>query len=68
MIKNIKDGSLAEKSGLKIDDVIVELDSKLVEDNLRYRQIIFSHREDLKSLKAKIYRDGSEKEVKLKLK
>lgn len=68
VIKQIDTDSLGEKSGLKTDDVIVELDGKLIEDNLRYRQIIFSHREDLKTITAKIYRDGELKEVKIKLK
>lgn len=53
------------KIRLEKDDVIVELDGKTVEDNLRYRQIIFSHKDDLKTLTAKIYRNGSEKISKL---
>ncbi|WP_270246788.1 S1C family serine protease [Staphylococcus capitis] len=65
LINDVKENSLGEKSGLKKDDVIVELDGKTVEDNLRYRQIIFSHRDDLKTLTAKIYRNGTEKILKL---
>lgn len=68
LINDVKENSLGEKSGLKKDDVIVELDAKTVEDNLRYRQIIFSHRDDLKTLTAKIYRNGTEKNIKIKLK
>jgi len=68
LINDVKENSLGEKSGLKKDDVIVELDGKTVEDNLRYRQIIFSHRDDLKTLTAKIYRNGTEKNIKIKLK
>lgn len=64
LINDVKENSLGEKSGLKKDDVIVELDGKTVEDNLRYRQIIFSHRDDLKTLTAKIYRNGTEKNIK----
>lgn len=60
-METLKKNGLGEKSGLKKDDVIVELDGKTVEDNLRYRQIIFSHKDDLKTLTAKIYRNGSEK-------
>lgn len=68
LVNDIKENSLGEKSGLKKDDVIVELDGKTVEDNLRYRQIIFSHRDDLKTLTAKIYRNGTEKTIQIKLK
>lgn len=68
LINDVKENSLGEKSGLKKDDVIVELDGKTVEDNLRYRQNIFSHRDDLKTLTAKIYRNGTEKNIKIKLK
>lgn len=68
LINDVKENSLGEKSGLKKDDVIGELDGKTVEDNLRYRQIIFSHRDDLKTLTAKIYRNGTEKNIKIKLK
>lgn len=67
-VNDVKENSLGEKSGLKKDDVIVELDGKTVEDNLRYRQIIFSHRDDLKTLTAKIYRNGTEKTIQIKLK
>ncbi|SUM32377.1 serine protease [Staphylococcus gallinarum] len=52
----------------KKNDVIVELDGKDVEDNLRYRQIIFAHKDDLKTLPAKIYRDGKVKDINIKLK
>lgn len=68
LVNDVKENSLGEKSGLKKDDVIVELDGKTVEDNLRYRQIIFSRRDDLKTLTAKIYRNGTEKTIQIKLK
>lgn len=68
VIGEVKENSLGEKSGLQKNDVIVELDGKEVEDNLRYRQIIFSHKDDLDTLPAKVYRDGKVKDIKLKLK
>lgn len=64
----VKPNGLADKSGLQKNDVIVKLDGKQVEDTLRYRQIIFSHKNDLKTLSAQIYRDGKLKNIKLKLK
>lgn len=67
-IGDVKKNSLGEKSGLQKNDVIVELDGKELEDNLRYREIIFNHKDDLKTLPAKIYRDGKEKDIKIKLK
>ncbi|MBU6132203.1 trypsin-like peptidase domain-containing protein [Staphylococcus xylosus] len=68
LIGNVKDDSIGEKSGLQKNDVIVELDGKEVEDNLRYRQIIFSHKDDLKTLTAKVYRDGKVQDINIKLK
>ncbi|AVL76326.1 S1C family serine protease [Staphylococcus ureilyticus] len=68
LVGDVKKDSLGEKSGLQKNDVIVELDGKALEDNLRYRQIIFNHKDDLKTLSAKIYRDGKEKDIKIKLK
>src|SRR5699024_693893 len=55
-IGEVKKDSLGDKSGLQKNDVIVELDGKELEDNLRYRQIIFNHKDALKTLPAKIYR------------
>lgn len=68
LIGDVKENSLGEKSGLQKNDVIVELDGKEIEDNLRYRQVIFSHKDDLQTLPAKIYRDGKLKDIKIKLK
>ncbi|MCD8839446.1 S1C family serine protease [Staphylococcus arlettae] len=68
VIDEVQENSLAEKSGLQKNDVIVELDGKELEDKLRYRQIIFSHKDDLDTLPLKIYRDGKVKDIKLKLK
>ena len=34
------------QSRFKKGDVIVELDGKKIEDNLRYRQVIYSHYDD----------------------
>nr|WP_242688967.1 S1C family serine protease [Staphylococcus simiae] len=68
VIKDVDSKSLAQKAGLKKDDVIVELDEKLIEDDLRFKQVLFSHKYNLKPLTVKIYRDGNEKEITLKLK
>lgn len=68
VVDQVDNNGLADQSGLKKGDVITELDGKLLEDDLRLRQIIFSHKDDLKSITAKIYRDGKEKEINIKLK
>lgn len=68
VVDQVDNSGLADQSGLKKGDVITELDGKLLEDDLRFRQIIFSHKDDLKSITAKIYRDGKEKEINIKLK
>ncbi|HDB6973371.1 TPA: trypsin-like peptidase domain-containing protein [Staphylococcus aureus] len=68
VVDQVDNNGLADQSGLKKGDVITELDGKILEDDLRFRQIIFSHKGDLKSITAKIYRDGKEKEINIKLK
>ncbi|SUM27178.1 S1C family serine protease [Staphylococcus epidermidis] len=68
LISEVKENGLGDKSGLKKGDVIVELDGKKIEDNLRYRQVIYSHYDDQKTITAKIYRNGAEKNIKIKLK
>ncbi|HCX0866077.1 TPA: trypsin-like peptidase domain-containing protein [Staphylococcus aureus] len=68
VVDQVDNNGLADQYGLKKGDVITELDGKLLEDDLRFRQIIFSHKDDLKSITAKIYRDGKEKEINIKLK
>ncbi|HLR18471.1 MAG TPA: trypsin-like peptidase domain-containing protein [Staphylococcus sp.] len=68
LVGEVKKNSTGEKSGLQKNDVIVELDGKELEDNLRYRQVIFNHKDDLNTLPAKIYRDGKLKDIKIKLK
>lgn len=50
LIGEVKENGLGDKAGLKKGDVIVELDGKKIEDNLRYRQVIYSHYDDQKQL------------------
>lgn len=68
LIGEVKENGLGDKAGLEKGDVIVELDGKKIEDNLRYRQVIFSHYDNQKTITAKIYRNGAEKNIKIKLK
>ncbi|MCL7601190.1 S1C family serine protease, partial [Staphylococcus aureus] len=41
VVDQVDNNGLADQSGLKKGDVITELDGKLLEDDLRFRQIIF---------------------------
>ncbi len=50
VVDQVDNNGLADQSGLKKGDVITELDGKLLEDDLRFRQIIFSHKDDLKTI------------------
>ncbi|WP_412519963.1 S1C family serine protease [Staphylococcus simulans] len=68
LVREVNHNSPGDKAGLKTGDIIVELDGKKIEDNLRYRQIVFEHQADLKSLSAKIYRNGKLKSITIKLK
>lgn len=68
VVRAVKDSSIAEKAGLKPDDIIVKLGGTKIEDSLRYRQIIFEHKDDKKPLSAKIYRNGKLKDITIKLK
>ena len=68
LVKKLKDDGLGKKSGLKISDVIVELEGNTLKDNLQYRHILFNHRQDLKTLSAKIYRDGNIQDIEINLK
>lgn len=68
VVQDVKANSIAANSGIQKNDVIVSLDGKLIEDNLRYRQVIYNHREDLKTLDTKVFRNGQEENIKLKLK
>ncbi|PTI96944.1 S1C family serine protease [Staphylococcus simulans] len=68
VVREVNQNSPGEKAGLKTGDIIVELDGKKIEDNLRYRQIVFEHQADLKPLSAKIYRNGKLKSITIKLK
>ena len=68
VVREVNHNSPGEKAGLKTGDIIVELDGKKIEDNLRYRQIVFEHQADLKPLSAKIYRNGKLKSITIKLK
>ena len=65
-IKSIEDFSAAEKAGLKAGDVIVEVEGKSVKTMDELNEIKNSHQIG-DTLKLKVNRDGSEKEITLTL-
>lgn len=65
-VKSVEDFSSAEKGGLKAGDVIVEADGKSIKSMDELNQIKNSHQIG-DTMKLKINRDGSEKELTLTL-
>ena len=66
IITDIIPGSPAEEAGLKSDDVILELDGKKIKNYLTFRNAIALLRPGTK-IKLKIFREGKEETVKLKI-
>ena len=65
-IITVDEFSAAEKAGLKIGDVIIEADGKKIKTMNELNEIKNTHSIG-DSMKLKIYRDGSEKEITLVL-
>lgn len=65
-VKSVDDFSAAEKAGLKIGDVIIEADGKKITTMDELNEIKNSHKIG-DELKIKVSRDGSEKELTIKL-
>ncbi|MDK3788381.1 PDZ domain-containing protein [Staphylococcus pseudintermedius] len=53
---------------MKKGDVIVELDSKPIKDNLAYKQKLTQHIDQQKPVKLKVLRENEVKEISFKLK
>lgn len=68
IVRKISDNSPAKNSGLKKGDVIVELDSKPIKDNLAYKQKLIQHIDQQKPVKLKVLREDEVKEISFKLK
>ena len=65
-VKSVEDFSSAEKGGLKSGDVIIEADGKSIKSMDELNEIKNSHQIGV-TMKLKINRDGSEKEITLTL-
>ena len=65
-VKSVEDFSSAEKGGLKAGDVIIEADGKSIKSMDELNEIKNSHQIG-ETMKLKINRDGSEKEITLTL-
>ncbi|PXA16344.1 PDZ domain-containing protein, partial [Staphylococcus pseudintermedius] len=68
VVQKVNDNSPAKNSGLKKGDVIVELDSKPIKDNLAYKQKLTQHIDQQKPVKLKVLRENEVKEISFKLK
>ncbi|PCF65299.1 S1C family serine protease [Staphylococcus intermedius] len=68
VVQKVNDSSPAKNSGLKKGDVIVELDSKPIKDNLAYKQKLTQHIDQQKPVKLKVLRENEVKEISFKLK
>jgi serine protease Do len=66
IITDVIPGSPAEKAGLKSDDVILELNDKVVKNYLTFRNGIAMLAPGTE-IKLKIFRDGKDKTIKLKI-
>lgn len=66
IITDVIPGSPAEEAGLKADDVIIELNGKKIKNYLTFRNAIAMLKPGTK-IKLKIFRDGKEENVKLKI-
>lgn len=66
IITDVIPDSPAEKAGLKSDDVILELDGKVVKSYLTFRNAIAMLKPDTK-ITLKIFRDGKDETIKLKI-
>ena len=56
-IETVEEGSAAEKAGLKVGDIITEIDDKKVDSVAYLRYLLYNHSVG-DTMKAKVYRDG----------
>ena len=66
VLSHIEEGQTADKAGLKVGDVIVEMDGKKVEDVSHFKYSLYKHKVG-DEIKLKYYRENKLEEVKIKL-
>lgn len=66
VIGYIEKNKPADKAGLKVGDVIIEMDGKKVDDSSHFRYILYKHKVG-DSIKVKYYRENKIKETTIKL-
>jgi serine protease Do len=67
VVTNVASGSAAEKAGLKVYDVIVEMDGEKIEDAIALRKHLYNEKQLGDELNVKVYREGKIQEVTLTL-
>lgn len=68
IIRDVKAGEPGDEAGLKVNDVIVKVDDQRVQNSLKYKQLLFAHKNKKKSVKVLVIREGNEKNINLKFK
>ncbi len=65
-VESVTSGSPAEKGGLKVGDIVVEVDDEEVSDLAYLRYLLYKHSVG-DTIKVKVYRSGDYKELTIKL-
>ncbi len=65
-IESVEDGSAAKEAGLKVGDIIVEIDDKKVNSVAYLRYLLYNHNVG-DNMAVKVYRDGSIIDIDVKL-
>lgn len=66
-VREVVNGSAADKAGVQPGDVIVEMDGKKIEDTLDLRKYLYNEKDIGDKLKLKVYRNGKIVELELTL-
>lgn len=66
VLSHVEEGQTADEAGLKVGDVIVEIDGEKVEDVSHFKYILYKHKVG-DEIKVKYYRENKLEEVKIKL-
>lgn len=61
-IESVETGSAADKAGIKVGDILVEIDGKKVDSIAYVRYLLYNHSVG-DTMKAKIYRDGDTEDI-----
>lgn len=66
LVENIAEGEPAEKAGIKAGDIIIRMDGKDVDSQVKLREVLKSH-EPGNKIEVVVFRDGKEKSLNVEL-